>query len=50
VVEFFNRHSEITIGAYNLAKSLDHKQILDMMKDEDFNGLMKMVNKKIYRV
>jgi len=50
VVEFFNRHSEITIGAYNLAKSLNHNQILDMMKEEDFNGLMKLVNKKIYRI
>jgi xylose isomerase len=50
VIEFFNRHSEITLGAYNLAKSLNHQQILDMMKNEDFNGLMKMVNKNIYRI
>jgi xylose isomerase len=50
VVEFFNRHSEITTGAYNLAKSLDHKQLLEMMNNEDFNGLMKYVNRKIYRV
>jgi xylose isomerase len=50
VIEFFNRHSEITSGAYNLAKSLNHQQILEMMKSEDFNGLMKMVNKAIYRV
>lgn len=50
VVEFFNRHSEITSGAYKLAKSLDHKQLLEMMNSEDFNGLMKYVNRKIYRV
>lgn len=50
IIEFFNRHSEITLGAYNLAKSLNHHQILDMMKNEDFNGLMKMVNKNIYRI
>ena len=50
VIEFFNRHSEITTGAYNLAKSLNHQQILEMMKSEDFNGLMKMVNKTIYRI
>ncbi len=50
VVEFFNRHSEITLGAYNLAKSLNHNQILNMMKNEDFNGLMKLVNKNIYRI
>ena len=49
-VEFFNRHSEITVAAYNLARSLDHQDILRMMKNEDFNGLMKMVNKSIYRI
>jgi xylose isomerase len=50
VIEFFNRHSEITLGAYNLAKSLNQQQIMQMMKNEDFNGLMKMVNKAIYRI
>ena len=50
VIEFFNRHSEITVGAYKLARSLNHSQILDMMRTEDFNGLMKMVNKNIYRI
>jgi xylose isomerase len=50
VIEFFNRHSEITLGAYNLARSLNHDQIIQMMHDEDFNNLMKMVNKKIYRI
>jgi xylose isomerase len=50
VVEFFNRHSEITLGAWNLAKSLNKEQVLEMMKNEDFNGLMKFVNKSIYRI
>jgi len=50
VIDFFSRHSEITIGAYNLAKSLNHQEILEMMKTEDYNGLMKMVNKNIYRI
>ncbi len=50
VVEFFNRHSEITSGAYELARSLDHDRLLDMMKNEDFNSLMKYVNKEIYRI
>jgi len=50
VIEFFNRHSEITIGAYNLAKSLNRIQIREMMRTEDYSGLMKMVNKEIYRV
>jgi xylose isomerase len=50
VIDFFNRHSEITIGAYNLAKSLNQSEILEMMKMEDYDGLMKMVNKSIYRI
>jgi xylose isomerase len=50
VVNFFNRHSEVTIGAYNLAKSLNHNEIIKMMRTEDYDGLMKMVNKSIYRI
>ncbi|WP_396602036.1 sugar phosphate isomerase/epimerase family protein [Algibacter sp. R77976] len=50
ILDFFNRHSEITLGAYNLAKSLNAEEILQMMKNEDFNGLMKLVNKGIYRI
>jgi xylose isomerase len=50
VIEFFNRHSEITIGAYNLAKYLNKEQIQEMMRTEDYSGLMKMVNKEIYRL
>ncbi len=50
VLEFFNRHSEVTRGAYKLASQLNHEQILEMMKTEDYNGLMKMVNKEIYRI
>ena len=50
VLEFFNRHSEITRGAFKLAKSLDRQQIKEMMQEEDYNGLMKMVNKEIYRI
>jgi len=50
ILDFFNRHSEVTIGAYNLAKSLNHQQVLEMMKNEDFNGLMKFVNKSVYRI
>lgn len=50
VLEFFNRHSEITKGAYNLAKTLNREKILEMMREEDYNGLMKMVNREIYRI
>lgn len=50
VLEFFNRHSEITRGAYKLASTLNHEGITEMMRTEDYNGLMKMVNKEIYRI
>ncbi|HLN20712.1 MAG TPA: sugar phosphate isomerase/epimerase family protein [Bacteroidales bacterium] len=50
VVEFFNNHSEITKAAYDLAGSLNAKHVFEMMKNEDYDGLMKMVNKSIYRI
>lgn len=50
VVDFFERHAEAMNGVYNLAKSLNKEQIFDMMKKEDFNGLMSLVNKSIYRI
>lgn len=50
VLEFFNRHSEITSGAYKLAKTLNREKISEMMHTEDYSGLMKMVNKEIYRI
>jgi len=50
IVEFFNRHSEITKGAWELAGRLDRAGIRKLMEEEDFNSLMKMVNKQIYRV
>lgn len=50
VLEFFNRHSEITQGAYKLASTLNRQEIQEMMRTEDYNGLMKMVNKEIYRI
>ena len=50
VLDFFNRHSEITRGAYRLASTLNRQEIQEMMHTEDYNGLMKMVNKEIYRI
>jgi len=50
VLEFFNRHAEVTSGAYKLAKTLNREKISEMMRTEDFSGLMKMVNKEIYRI
>lgn len=49
-VEFFNRHSEITQGVWNLAGKLDREKYLKLMSNEDWNELMKLVNKEIYRL
>jgi len=49
-VEFFNRHSEITQGVWNLTGKLDRAKYLKLMAAEDWNELMKLVNKEIYRL
>lgn len=50
MVDFFERHSEITQGVYNLAGKLDHKKYRQLMAEENYNELMKLVNKEIYRL
>ena len=49
-VEFFNRHSEVTKGAWELAGKLDRAKYRELMAKEDWNQLMHLVNKEIYRV
>jgi xylose isomerase len=50
MVDFFDRHSEVTRGVYELAAKLDHQEIKDLMASEDYIGLMKMVHSEIYRL
>lgn len=50
VIEFFNRHAEVTKGAWELAGKLDRNKYRQLMAEENFNELMKLVNKEIYRV
>ncbi|MFI3248710.1 MAG: sugar phosphate isomerase/epimerase family protein [Rikenellaceae bacterium] len=50
ILDFFNAHSHVTSGVYELAKSLNHEQILALMQEENYSELMKMVNKSIYRL
>jgi len=49
-VEFFNRHAEITAGIWELAGRLDRKKYFHLMAKEDYNELMLLVNKEIYRL
>ena len=49
-VEFFNRHSEVTRGVWDLTGKLDRAKYLKLMAEENWNELMKLVNKEIYRI
>ena len=50
MVEFFNRHSEVSLGVYKLAAKLDHKKYRKLMAEENYIELMKLVNREIYRL
>jgi xylose isomerase len=50
MVEFFNTHSRISSGLYELVKNLDRKKYLDLMEKEDAMGLMNLVKNEIYRI
>ena len=50
MVDFFERHAEAMNGIYKLASNLDRKGLRQMMAEENFNDLMKMVNKEIYKL
>jgi xylose isomerase len=50
IVDFFNRHSEVTLGVWNLAGKLDRKKYRELMAEENNIELMRLVNKEIYRI
>ena len=50
VVDFFSNHAKITSDIYELAKTLNHQEIKDMMKDENYNELMRITRESIYRL
>jgi xylose isomerase len=49
-LDFFNNHSKVSLGIWNLIKSLDRKKYLDLMEKEDAMGLFKLVREEIYRL
>jgi xylose isomerase len=49
-LEFFNNHAKVSLGIWNLIKSLDRKKYLDLMEKEDAMGLFKLVREEIYRL
>jgi xylose isomerase len=50
VVDFFERHAEVSLGIWNLVNTLDPKKYRKLMAEENYNELMRLVNKEIYRV
>lgn len=50
MVDFFNRHSEVTHGVWELVGKLDRQKYMTLMANEDWNELMRLVNKEIYRI
>jgi xylose isomerase len=50
MVDFFERHSEVTRGVYELASKLDHATYRQLMAEENYIELMKRVNREIYRL
>jgi len=50
MVDFFERHSEVSQGIYNLVGKLEHKKYRQLMAEENYNELMRLVNKEIYRL
>jgi len=50
MVDFFERHAEITRGVYDLAGSIDRVKYRKLMAEENYIELMKLVNREIYRI
>ena len=49
-VNFFERHAELSLGAWNLVEKLDAKKYRKLMAEENFDALMKLVLNEIYRL
>ena len=50
VIDFFERHAEVSLGIWNLVNKLDAKKYRKLMAEENYNELMSLVTKEIYRV
>jgi xylose isomerase len=50
VVDFFERHAEVSLGVWNLVNKLDARKYRKLMAEENHNELMSLVTREIYRV
>jgi xylose isomerase len=49
-IDFFNNHSKVSLGIWNLIQKLDRKKYLQLMEQEKAMELMQLVREEIYRV
>jgi xylose isomerase len=50
MLDFFNNHSRVNLGLWNLMKSLDKRKYRQLMAEENAMELMQLVRKEIYRI
>ena len=50
VIDFFERHAEISQGIWSLVNTLDTRKFRQLMREEKYNELTALVTKEIYRV
>jgi len=50
IIDFFERHAEVSLGIWNLVNKLDAKKYRKLMAEENYNELMSLVTKEIYRL
>ena len=50
IIDFFERHAEVSLGVWNLVNKLDPKKYRRLMAEENYNELMALVTREIYRV
>ena len=49
-IEYFERHTEVTQGVWDLVGNLNRDKYRRLMKEENAIELMRLVNKEIYRI
>jgi xylose isomerase len=50
IIDFFERHAEVSLGIWNLVNSLDASKYRRLMREENHNELISLVTREIYRV
>jgi xylose isomerase len=49
-IDFFNNHSKVSLGIWNLIQNLDRKKYIKLMEEENAMELFRLVREEIYRL